>query len=373
MAIRIVLTGGGTGGHLFPLATVADFMKEKYSSQEEIEFLFIGKGEEMERQIFTPRLIPIKKILTGKFRRYFSWKNFSDFLKVPLGIIQSLWHLLWYMPDVVFSKGGYVSLPVILAARFYRIPVIIHESDAVPGFSNRVAGVLAKRIAISFERAKFYFVAEKTFLAGVPVRKEALDGDKYKAMEILGIKKESKPVVLFIGGSQGAQIINEVVLDAINELTERYQVIHQTGKIHYEAVIKEAGQRGQKIGHGDYYPVAFFGNEIGHLLALADVVVSRAGATAISEIAANQKPCILVPINLSANDHQRINAFEIAQAGGAIVLEEENFKKNLLIKKINQLMNDVEMREKMVKELAKFYHPDAVQKISKEIIDIALS
>jgi len=373
MAIRVVLTGGGTGGHLFPLAAIADFMKEKYSPQEEVEFLFIGRGDQMEQQIFSPRSIPIKKISTGKFRRYFSWKNFSDLFKIPLGIIQSLWHLLWYMPDVVFSKGGYVSVPVVLAARFYRIPVIIHESDAVPGFSNKVAGAFARRIAISFERAKVYFVAEKTFLSGIPVRKEALGGDKYKAMEILGIKKESKPVVFFIGGSQGAQIINEVVLEAINQLTIHYQVIHQTGKAHYDAVVREAGRRGQKIGHGDYYPIAFFGDEIGHLLALADVVVSRAGATAIFEIAANQKPCILVPIKSSANDHQRMNAFEIARAGGAVVLEEENFKKNLLIKKIDQLMNDVEMREKMVKELAKFYHPDAAQKISKEIMEAALS
>ncbi len=371
MAYRIILTSGGTGGHLFPLATVAEEMSNNSELKDKkIEFLFLGPGGKLEKEIMEEYGIKRKAIACGKLRRYFSFKYILDFLKFPLGVIQSLWYLLRFMPDAVFSKGGYASVPVVFVAWLYRIPILLHESDATPGIANRFMGSLASRVAINFERARMYFPKKKVFLAGVPVRPSVLNGDKQKGRDFLGMKKEVKPTIIFLGGSQGARFINNKVAENIKVLLENFQVIHQTGKRDFKRISKEIAERGYKIEHSDYYPLAFIKKELRHLIALADIAVSRAGATNIAELAANKKPAILVPIHESANDHQRINAYELGREKAAIVLEEKNFSKNMMMHYLKDIMKNEKIKKRLSNNISKFYFPDAAEKISKEILGL---
>jgi UDP-N-acetylglucosamine--N-acetylmuramyl-(pentapeptide) pyrophosphoryl-undecaprenol N-acetylglucosamine transferase len=374
MKVKIVLSGGGTGGHIFPLVTVAKKIKEiAQLDGRELEFLFIGPDGVFETQIMEENNIKRKKIFCGKLRRYFSFHYFVDIFKIPLGFCQAFWHLLWFMPDAVFAKGGFASVPVAVAAKLLFIPVLIHESDSVPGLANKFLGSLADRVAINFKRAEIYFPPRKTFIAGVPVKDSAIGGSKENARLFLKMKKEVKPVVLFLGGSQGAKIINEKVTSNIDALVKKYQIVHQTGISGYEDAVMEAERRGHKIGHSDYFPLSFVGEELKDIYALADVVVSRAGATNIAEIAANGKPLILIPIENSANDHQRINAFEVAREKAAFVLEEENFSINTLLHTLDRILKDESVKKKLSENIRKFYYPEAGEKISREVLNLALN
>lgn len=369
---KIVLTGGGTGGHLFPLAAVTEYIKNNYPD-EEIKFIYLGPKGKLEKKIMNDLGVRQQGVLSGKLRRYFSFSYIVDLIKMPLGFLQSLFYLVIYMPDAVFAKGGYASIPVALAAWLYRIPIIIHESDAKPGMANEFLGNLATRVAISFERAKIHFPPSKTFVSGNPVSQRVLGGNAEEAMKILGMKKIVKPVVFILGGSQGAELINRRILQALKPLVKKYQIVHQTGEKNYKAVIQESKHQGFKIGHSDYYPIAFIGDEIKHFYALADVVISRAGATTIAEISANKKLSILVPITKSANNHQRMNAFEIARIGGAIVLEENNFRQSMILLRLKQLVYDEEIKAKIQEGTGKFHNPQATEMIAKELMNLVNS
>jgi UDP-N-acetylglucosamine--N-acetylmuramyl-(pentapeptide) pyrophosphoryl-undecaprenol N-acetylglucosamine transferase len=368
--MKILLTGGGTGGHLFPLVAVADYLKRKTSSEEEVDFIFYGPGGKMEKEIMGGAEIKQRKILSGKLRRYFSFYYLLDLIKMPLGVLQTMFYLLLDMPDVVFAKGGYASIPVVLVAWCYRIPVLIHESDAQPGLANQFMANFAKKVAISFERAKIHLPISKVVVTGTPVTDKVLNGEAEEGRKILGMDKSVKPVILILGGSQGANFINKRILKALKELVRRYQIVHQTGKRDYEWVKAEAQRQGFKVGASDYYPVPFVEEGMKHFYALADAVVSRAGSTTIAEIAANKKPAILVPITHSANNHQRLNAFEVARQGGAIVLEENNLKTNLLLLRLKQLTEEGEIRSELIKNIQKFYNPQATELITKELLSL---
>jgi UDP-N-acetylglucosamine--N-acetylmuramyl-(pentapeptide) pyrophosphoryl-undecaprenol N-acetylglucosamine transferase len=370
MAKRVVLCGGGSGGHIFPLITVVKYLKKNYG-ENNFEFLFIGPKGEFDGKFMAENNIPSKNILCGKLRRYFSLKYLVDFSKMPIGFLQSLWHLLIFMPDVIFSKGGFASVPVVLAAKIYRIPVVIHDSDSVPGIANKFLGSIADAVGINFEKAKRYFPNNKVFFAGIPIKEESIGGSKNKARELLGIKKEIKPVVLFLGGSQGASAINEVVIKSLKELTRKFQIIHQTGTNHFEEMKERAQAKGYKIGHSDYYPLAFIGEELGDILALADIVVSRAGATFIAELAANRKATILVPISRSANDHQRMNAFELSREKAAIVLEEGNFNQNMLIHYLDKIAFGRDYKLNLAQNIEKFYYPKSAEILAEKIMEIS--
>ena len=369
--LKIVLTSGGTGGHLFPLLSVAAKVKELVGTEATVEFLFMGPSGEMEAEIIGSSGVLIKKVTSGKLRRYFSFHYLIDIFKIPLGVVQALWHLLWYMPDVVFAKGGYASVPVVFAARLYRIPVLIHESDARPGLANRFLGSIASKICVTFDRARIHFPKSKTILTGNPINPNVLGGNAQAGRNFLRMRKEVKPVVLFLGGSQGAQVINERVIENLKDLLKYYQVVHQTGRLNYDWAVEGAERLGYKIEHSDYFPIAFIKDEMKDLLALADVVVSRAGSSSIAEIAATGKPAILVPIRRSANDHQKINAFEISREEGAVVLEEVNFRKSMLLHSLNKISQDENFRNRLKTNISKFYQPDAADRIAKEIIVLA--
>jgi len=367
MSLRIVLTGGGTGGHIFPLLAVAKKIKEK---KPEAEFLFLGPSEKMEKELMAKEGIPLKEIACGKMRRYFSLSNFTDFFKVPIGILQSLWHLLVYMPDAIFSKGGYASLPVVLAGWVYRIPIMIHESDSVPGLSNSILGKFSDAVAVSYPQAEEYFPPSQVVLTGNPLRGDIAQGNVQKAREKFSLS-EFKKVIFVLGGSQGAQVINEKILEILPELLPKYQIIHQTGEAHIESVKKHAGELGIKTEHDDYYPIANYANEdLKDILKVADLVISRSGANSISEIAANGKPAIFIPLMGSANNHQKMNAYSLAKVGACMVLEENNLGQNIFLKNINDLMENQELQNKLSEAIKAFYHPDAANRIADEILKI---
>ncbi|KKQ06492.1 MAG: hypothetical protein US25_C0023G0004 [Candidatus Moranbacteria bacterium GW2011_GWE1_36_7] len=367
--MRIVLTGGGTGGHLTPLVAVADKLKLKLGPEADI--LYVGSGAKLEKQIMAQEGIPAKFVVSGKMRRYFSFQNFVDFFKVPIGIIQSLWILLRFMPDVIFSKGGYVAVPIVLAAWIYRIPIMIHESDSAPGMANQFLSKFANRIALAYPSAEQYFPKEKVALTGNPVRFQVTEGDPIILRKELGFT-EARKTLLVLGGSQGSQVINQAIVKILPKLLQHFQVIHQTGEEHLESVVREAGFVGVKVGRDGYWATGFMNaNKLRDAFALSDLVISRAGATFIAEIAANGKPAILVPISQSANDHQRMNAYALAQIGAALVLEETNLGEHILIEKIEKIFNDDELRLGMTEKIKTFYHPSAAEVIANGIIELA--
>jgi UDP-N-acetylglucosamine--N-acetylmuramyl-(pentapeptide) pyrophosphoryl-undecaprenol N-acetylglucosamine transferase len=362
--MKIVLTGGGTGGHLVPLATVAEKIKEKAPG---VEFIFMGPSGKMEHDIMDQAGIPITHIMSGKKRRYFSFQNFIDIFKIPIGIIQSLFWLLIYMPDAIFSKGGYASIPVVLAGWVYHIPILIHESDAMPGTANTTMAKFADRVAVSYPEAEQYFPATQVVFTGNPIRDDMTKGNAAKARELFHLL-ESKKIIFVLGGSLGARSINNKMLNILPDLLHKYQVIHQTGEKNYEEVTHKAGELGIKAGHDGYHPMAFYGSELADILAASDLVITRAGATTLSEIAAAQKAAIVIPLDSAANNHQRMNAYALAKNGDCLVLEETNLGEHMLLEKIDEIMTNDELRAKMSRNIHAFYHPDAANRIAEGVL-----
>ncbi len=362
--MRIILTGGGSGGHLMPLVAVANKIKERVP---DTEFLFVGPKGNLENIIIGKAGIPMKHVLAGKMRRYFSIWNIIDFFKAPLGILQALWVLLVYMPDAIFSKGGYASLPVVIAGFIYRIPVLIHESDSVLGLANSMLGKFATRVAVSYPEAEREFPSQQVVLTGNPLRADIASGDPERARQMFSIT-ESKKVIFVCGGSQGARSINEKITEILPVLLKKYQIIHQTGESNFDTVVRKAGELGIKADREGYHPVAFAGEELKDIYAVSDLVITRASANFLSEIAANGKPAIAIPLQNAANDHQRMNAYSIARSGGCVVLEENNLGEHMLLEKIEEIMNNEDLQRALSENIKQFYHADAADKIAEGVI-----
>lgn len=371
--MRILFAGGGTGGHFFPILAIVRDLKRVAQEERVLDLeLFYMSPDEFGYDLIESEGVIAIKITTGKWRRYFSIKNFFDVVRTAFGIWEALWNFFLIVPDVVFVKGGYGSLPAVVAAVLFRIPFIIHESDAVPGAVNRFAARWAKRIAISFAGAEAFFPAGKTALVGIPVRKAILGGRKEDARADMDVFS-NLPAIGFIGGSQGAEKINTAVLSALPELTESFEIIHQTGEKHAAAVKKEANiilERGRKER---YHPVSFF-DEVGTrtFYSACDLIVSRAGATTIYEIATWAKPAILIPLLRAAQDHQKKNAYEYAASGAVRVLEEENLTPHLLLAEIRKLMSDPERLKAMSAAAQRFSRIDAGETLSREILKLGV-
>jgi len=366
--MRIVLTGGGSGGHIFPLQAVARKLKEK---NPQVRLYYVGPYSDLMQEVAVQEGMETYYITTGKMRRYFSWQNFLDFFRFLWGLLEAQIILLKIMPEAIFSKGGYGAVPTVLIGWLFRIPILSHESDAIPGMANRILGKFSRYIAVAYPSAKKYFLERKTLLTGNPVRREILEGDKTEARDYFGFTEE-KPVILILGGSQGAQVLNEALTRIAGQLVKRYQIIHQTGENNFNWVKERLSQQGIKLGHNKRYWAKGFLNvkEIASALALADLVISRAGANAIAEIAAKGKVSILVPLSSAANDHQRMNAYALAEIGGALVLDENNLGEHILMQKIEKLLTDIDLRYKMRENIKAFYHPDAADKIVEGIESI---
>ena len=363
--IKILFTGGGTGGHIMPLISVIREVKRLHGG-DELKLSYIGPRDKESFELLSKENVKTYTIASGKIRRYFSLMNVVDiFFGIPLGFFQSLILILFISPKIVFSKGGSGATVVTKAAHFWGTPIFIHESDAVPGLSNRSIAKSAKKIFTSFPTTEF-FDAKKVTIVGNPIRKEILTGDKNQAKEMLSLSLE-RPVILVIGGSQGAEAINEFILLMLNELLKKYEVIHVAGPKNYTRV--EIQSKFILQGEGSkYYHLYRFLNEVElkNAYQVADVIISRAGASSIFEIAALGKPAILIPLPTAAGNHQSKNAYQYAKSGGGVVMEQENLSPNLFLGEIDLLLS----RAEAFKERAlQFSKPNAAEDIAKALIE----
>lgn len=366
--MRILFTGGGTGGHFFPLLAVIREIKKVAEDQQilDLELFYMGPKTPYETML-AEEAVMIFRVSSGKMRRYFSPLNIIDAFRLAFGIVRALWKMFFLVPDVVFSKGGYAALPAVIAAIVFRIPLVIHESDAVPGMVTKFSARFARRIGIAFPSAYQYLPKEKTALVGVPVRKRILGGLKEEAKEELGIFS-ALPVIGVIGSSQGAQKINDAVLAALKELTARYEVVHQTGENNFADVSGEAAIVLEGGGKERYHPFGFLDERaLRNFYLVSDLIISRASSL-IFEIAAWGKPSIVIPLRGAAQDHQTKNAYIFAAEGACAVIQEENLTPHLLAAEIDKLISDPERMKKMGEAAQKFARIDAAEMMAKEIL-----
>lgn len=368
-----MFAGGGTGGHFYPIIAVAESVLET-GEREHLSGLelYYASNDPYNNDLLARMRLHFIAIPAGKWRAYFSLRNFVDVFKTFYGCLLALMRFAVLYPDVIFGKGGYASFPALFAARILRIPVVIHESDIVPGKVNRWIGNYATRIALSYPEAEKYFSRkDRIALTGQPVRKLLLEipsEDPYQALAL----ESGVPVILVIGGSQGAGKINENLLDIMPRLIERYQIIHQTGEANYVWMQKRAADLlSDNIYAKRYRPFPYLESKQLSLAAkAATLVISRAGS-GIFEIALWGKPSILIPLPLARNDHQRENAYSYARTGAASVIEEQNLKPELFFSVIRSIVDDETKRSMMEAGAKTFAKTDAASKIAQVLLSIA--
>lgn len=372
--MKILFTGGGTGGHFYPIIAVAEALNDQVRDRKLLEpELFYAAPDPYDRELLIANNIKFVKTSAGKQRRYFSILNFFDFFKTAWGVFRAVLRIFFLYPDVVFGKGGYASFPTLLAAKLFRIPVVIHESDSEPGRVNKWAGKFAQKVAISYPEAATFFPAGKVAHTGNPIRKAALVPAREGAHEFLKLKRDI-PVIFITGGSQGAQAINEAVLSALPELLKDYQIVHQTGEEH----IKEVEGRARVI-MGDsllmdrYKPFGYLNDLAVRMSAgAANLVISRAGST-IFEIASWGVPSIVIPLPTAAEDHQTKNAFAYARAGACSVVDQNNLTPGLLVSEVNRILTNESIRRQMGNAAKGFSRADSATLIANALLDIALT
>ena len=328
MKKKIVFTGGGTAGHVTPNIALFPFLeKEGYESY------YIGSYNGIEKRLIDDFNVPYYGISTGKLRRYFDLKNLSDPFRVIKGYAQALKILKELKPDIVFSKGGFVSVPVIRAAAALKIPCIIHESDMTPGLANKLCIPVATKVCCNFPETTKYVPSGKAILTGSPIRSELTCGSKLAALELCGFTA-NKPVVMVIGGSQGASSVNVMVREALPKLLEKFQVVHICGKDKVDNLM---------LTIPGYKQFEYLKTDLKDVFAMADVVVSRAGANAICELLALKKPNLLIPLQVGSRGDQILNAKSFEEQGFSMVLREDFTDCDILTEKIYELYENRQM------------------------------
>jgi UDP-N-acetylglucosamine--N-acetylmuramyl-(pentapeptide) pyrophosphoryl-undecaprenol N-acetylglucosamine transferase len=348
---KIVMTGGGTAGHVTPNIALMPALREAG-----YDITYIGSYKGMERELIEAQGVPYFGISSGKLRRYFDLKNFSDPFKVVKGYGQAISLLHKIKPDVVFSKGGFVSVPVVLAAKFCHIPAIIHESDITPGLANRIAIRGAKKVCCNFPETLKYLPANKAVLTGSPIRRELFSGDAEAALSYCRFPDHNKPVLLIVGGSSGSKVINEAVRKILPELLEQFYIIHLCGKGNLDESLQE------KSG---YVQFEYARAELTDMFALADMAISRAGANSICELLALHKPNLLIPLSAAASrGDQILNAKSFAGQGFSYVLEEEALTEETLLAAVQHVYAH---REEYRKAMAESGQMDSIGTIMELI------
>ena len=350
---RIILTGGGTAGHVTPnMALIPTLKKLGY------DIHYVGSYDGIEKKLIEEIGIPYHGISTGKLRRYFNLKNFSDPFRVIKGLSEAKSLMKELKPDVVFSKGGFVAVPVVLAAKSRKIPCIVHESDMTPGLANKIAIPNASRVCCNFPETVEKLPKGKAVVTGTPIRKELFEGDAAAAMTFCGFK-EIRPTLLIIGGSSGSVRVNEAIWSCIEEITKTYNVIHLCGK----------GKTNDKYKNiPNYVQYEYVKQELAGMLALADVVVSRAGANAICELLALRKPSVLIPLSLEASrGDQILNAQSFEKSGYAKLLMEEDVTDSTLTAAINEVFAN---RDKYIKAMELSATTDSITLITDMIEEL---
>lgn len=347
---KIVLTGGGSAGHVTPnIALIPALKKAGY------EIYYIGSYNGIEKKLIEDYNIPYFGIATGKLRRYFDPKNFSDPFRVLKGFTEAVKLLKRIKPDVVFSKGGFVSVPVVRAAGALKIPYLVHESDMTPGLANKLSMSGAKKICCNFPETMRLLPADKAVLTGTPIREELGLGDKEVGKELCGFE-DDKPVLMVIGGSLGAQSVNETVRYALPRLLPYFNVVHICGKEKMDNL---------KLTVPGYKQFEYVKNELKDIFAMADIVVSRAGANSICELLALKKPNILIPLSTkSSRGDQMLNARSFEQQGFSLVIDNDDLDEDILVETIDDLYKN---REKFIENMNKSNLHSATNTIVKLI------
>ncbi len=347
---RIVLTGGGTAGHVTPnIALIPTLQKEGY------EIHYIGSYDGIERKLIEEMGIPYYGISSGKLRRYFDLKNFSDPFKVLKGYSEAKKLLKKLNPDIIFSKGGFVTVPVVIAAKRLGIPAIIHESDMTPGLANKLAIPSATKVCCNFPETMKYLPEGKSVLTGSPIRRELMEGSKEKALHFLGFDS-SKPVIMIIGGSLGSVAINNAIRSNLDTLLEKFQIVHLCGEGKLDTSLES------KKGYRQF---EYIKKELADIFALSDVVISRAGANAICELLALRKPNILIPLSAAASrGDQILNARSFEKQGFSVVIEEEQLTTESLSAAIKEVY---EHKEKYISAMRNSSQTDAIVTITNLI------
>jgi UDP-N-acetylglucosamine--N-acetylmuramyl-(pentapeptide) pyrophosphoryl-undecaprenol N-acetylglucosamine transferase len=323
---RIVFTGGGSAGHVTPnLALISKLQKQEW------DIHYIGSKNGIEKELIQKTVVPYHGISSGKLRRYFDLKNFKDPFKVLNGVRQSYFLLRKLKPNVIFSKGGFVSVPVVIAGKLNNIPVYIHESDITPGLANKIATKFADKVFVTFEEAKIYFPENKVIHTGSPVREELLNGEKERGYSYLRFSQE-KPVITIMGGSLGSVSVNNVVRDSLDDLLKDFQIVHICGKGNLVDDLED---------RAGYRQFEYISEELPNVLALTDLIISRAGSNSIFEWLTLKKPMILIPLpKTSSRGDQILNAKSFENKGFCTVLYDEALSKDVLIKEIRELYKD---------------------------------
>ena len=380
--IRILLVGGGSGGHIYPLIAIAQKLNYFIGSTVnfKLDLRYFGDAGNY-KDLMVANNIKYSHIVSSKLRRYFTLKNILDFLKFFAALFQSLFKVFAFMPDVVFSKGGPGSLPILFVCKLFAVPIVIHESDSVPGLSNLISAKISKKIFLSFDSAKKFFGGRDVQVVGNPVRSDLLinnssvalpqeDEARNKAKKIFGFTS-NKPVLLIIGGSLGAVIINDFVLKNIEALTDKFQILHQVGsnnfneyKRDYEFLSKTLPESTRNA----YNFFAYFGENLKDAYIASDLVLARAGAGTIFELAYFGKPSILVPLPESAGDHQALNSAEFEETGASVDIQQENFLSHLVLIQLESLVSNPEKMKLMSKAAFHFYKPFSAEIIATYLL-----
>lgn len=371
--MKILFTGGGTGGHFYPVIAVAQEVNKVAKEQRLIDpkLYFMAPAPYDKKLLFENNII-FKKSPAGKRRAYFSIQNFFDIFKMAWGSFKAVFQVFFIFPDVIFSKGGYASFPTVLASRLFRIPLVIHESDSVPGKVNKWSSDFATKVAVSFPEAVKYFPKAKVAHTGNPVRHELFTLATEGAHEFLKLEKDV-PVILILGGSQGSEKINDLIVQSIANLVPNYQVLHQTGVDNLKTTQATADVLLEGSDFKHRYRAFAYLNTLALRMAAgaSDVIISRGGST-IFEIALWGVPSIIIPLSSAAEDHQRKNAFSYARAGAAVVIEEGNLTPSILQAEITRMFGDKEKLMEMQEAAKNFAEPEAARKIAEVLIAIGL-
>jgi UDP-N-acetylglucosamine--N-acetylmuramyl-(pentapeptide) pyrophosphoryl-undecaprenol N-acetylglucosamine transferase len=373
--MKILFTGGGTGGHFYPIIAVAEAIRERAKERRILppKLYYMAPSKYNPRALFDND-IDFVAIPAGKMRRYFSVLNITDVFKTAIGTLTAIIRMFSIYPDVVFGKGGYASFPALVAAKLLRIPVVIHESDSRPGKVNSWAGKFAQKIALSYSDAAKYFPKHPDRIAftGNPIRSEIVQPLSNGAYEFLKLEQNT-PVVLVLGGSQGAQAINDIIMEALPELLNKYQIIHQTGKKNIVEAKETASVILKEHAYAyRYHPMDYLNDlTLRMSTGVANVIVTRAGST-IFEIAAWGIPSIIIPLPHSVSHDQTDNAFAYARTGAASVIEENNLSSHILIEEIDRICSSAVLTATMKEKAKAFARLDSAKLIADGILDIAL-
>ncbi len=378
--MKLAITGGGSGGHTIPAMTVYDAFVEHYDAKRQqhnkdnhsFDCIYIGSHLGIEKEVAQKKEISYYPITTGKLRRYFSVTNFTDLFRIIKGMFEALTILKRFKPNALFSTGGFVSVPVVIASRLLKIPVVIHEQTSSIGLANKIAGYFAQKIAITFPSSKEFFPVQKVVHTGQPIRKELFLGNGDNCYEQFELNK-SLPIIYITGGSQGSHKINMTVQEILPDLLKKCHVIHQCGKSQanhdYEDLKKFRSTLADDIK--DRYIIKdFIQEELKDILNAASILIGRSGAGTVTEAMALRIPSIFIPLAIATRNEQYQNAKMMESIGGAEIIEEAALSPELLKNNILSILSDSEKRDKMIHSLSQLAKPDATNELVKIILNL---